>query len=577
MLIPDNITDFESKGEQLLYFRFKNDKSSDSFYVLHSVFTNFHLRNKSGELDFLVLVPGQGIFAIEVKHGRVWRSNGTWNYQNRHGKVTSNSKSPISQVNGTMHSIRTFILSKLKKNQKEYNRFYKFLFGFGIAFTSQNEFVDYEPEAHSWQILNREGMSLPISEYINSLSRGWHNKENGKPYYDANLSRPTDADCKKIIQILRGDFEIDYTDLNRIIDNDYLIEEFTKEQFSFLDFIKFNPRCLVKGNAGTGKTLMALEAARRQNQSANKIALFCFNNQLGKKLKKSCDEILQKKNAKYFAGTFHSFLLSETELELPLEESKKSGFYKEILPFEFLLQNEELAEVEKFDYLILDEVQDLITPYYLEVFDLILKGGLENGNWVFFGDFSNQAIYFNNPTETIKILNDKSNFTNFPPLKINCRNTKKISTQNTLLTGVEKPEFTSRSIDGKSIHNKFPIKNKQLETIENILIELSQKKISFKNITLLSPKKFEKTYLVNSKIVTQYLKGELTFSTIHSFKGLENSIIILFDFEEITSDKAQRLLYVGISRARQDLYLILDYKLEQDYSQLIADNWNKIL
>ena len=45
MLIPDNIDKFESHGERLLYIKFKNDKSATKFYVLHSVFTNYHFKN----------------------------------------------------------------------------------------------------------------------------------------------------------------------------------------------------------------------------------------------------------------------------------------------------------------------------------------------------------------------------------------------------------------------------------------------------------------------------------------------------------------------------------------------------
>ena len=68
MLIPDNIDNFDSIGEKLLYLKFKNDGSTKNFYILHSLFTNYHLKNISGELDFLVLAPGLGVFAIEVKH-----------------------------------------------------------------------------------------------------------------------------------------------------------------------------------------------------------------------------------------------------------------------------------------------------------------------------------------------------------------------------------------------------------------------------------------------------------------------------------------------------------------------------
>lgn len=533
------------------------------------------MRNISGELDFLVLAPEHGIFAIEVKHGGVKRDGGTWFFTNRHGKVTTKKKSPFGQVNGTMNSIRTYLLNRLA-DKREYSRYSKILFGTGVAFTSMDEFLDFGPEAHSWQILTRQSMTLPIYNYINTLSKGLHEQYKGKYWYDHDLSRPTDEECRNIIQILRGDFDIDYSEINRIIDNDYLIEEHTKEQFRLLDFLSYNKRCLIQGQAGTGKTIMAIEIARRNILAGKKVALFCFNRQLGLKLKKSIERLFDSTVTKCFVGTFHTFLSDNTNVTVTESGEDKAKFYKETLPFEFLLQNEYIPEEEKYDLLILDETQDLISPFYIEVFNSILKGKLKAGNWTFFGDFSNQAIYLNDPTESINLLNEITTFTKFPPLRINCRNTKKIANHNTLLTGVDKPDFTGKSIDGDSIVNKFPGKDKQVECIEDIVRQLMKEGVPIEKITLLAPKKIENTFLKNSLFVDKLLLDGLTFSTIHSFKGLENIVIIIFGFDEIISQESQRLLYVGISRARQRLYLVLNDDLEQNYQNLISKNIIKL-
>lgn len=579
MLIPNNIDNFNSEGERLLYLKFKNDNSTNKYYVLHSLFTNYHLKNLSGELDFLVLAPGHGIFAIEVKHGHVWRTEGTWYFENKKGKVTQKSTSPFAQVNSTMHSIRKFLLEKIEKNKNknEYQRFSKILFGTGIAFTSMDEFIEFGTEGYSWQLFTKPARSLPIGYYIDSLSKGWHNIYSDKSFYDVNLSRPTDHECKKIIKILRGDFEINYTEINKINDNEQLIEEYTKEQFSLLDFVNYNRRCLITGGAGTGKTIMALELARRNKLIGKKVGLFCFNNNLGKKLNESINRLLEKDTEGLYAGNFHSFLYQGSELKISDNENDSNIFYKDILPFDFLLRNDSVSEDEKFDILILDEAQDLITSNYIEVFDSILKGGINHGNWIFFGDFSNQAIYLNDPAQAIDQLNSRTNFTKFPPLKINCRNTQKIAIQNTLLTGIEKPEFTCRTMEGEEIVNKFPSKINQIESIENVIEILLSKKIPLSKVTLLSPKKLENSIVNNSDRVNEWLSNGLTFSTIHSFKGLENTFILLFDFDEISSIESQRLLYVGISRAKQKLYMILNNNLQEEYQKLIAKNLTKII
>ncbi|MCB9292600.1 MAG: NERD domain-containing protein/DEAD/DEAH box helicase [Lewinellaceae bacterium] len=572
MLIPDNITEFESNGEKLMYFNFKNDGSARNMYVLHSVFTNYHLQNVSGELDFLVLAPGMGIFAIEVKHGRVARKDGVWEFTNKKGKTTKKTKSPFAQVSHTMHSLRNFIVNKVKDNQKQREKLSNLLWGTGVAFTSFEYLPDVGQEAESWQIFIKEGLRMKIGQYINSLSIGFHNKFSGKPWYDSNESRPTRKDCEMIIQIIRGDFDTSYTDLNKLRESDQLIEEFTKEQFQLLDITNYNDRCLFEGAAGTGKTLLALELFRRKVERNLKIGLFCYNRKLGKHLSFLTEKLKTKSN--YYAGSLHGYLLQNTDINISKYDH---NFFSEELPFEFLLQKEDLSNEEKFDFLVIDEAQDLITPYYLEVFDHVLKGGLKKGLWTFFGDFSNQAIFLNQSQQDLfSLLKQKSDFVNLPPLKVNCRNTKVIARQNTLLTGTKFPEFLHGGLQGKPIVQRFPAKGSYILVIEKIVRELQETGIPVSDIILLAPRKFDSSTLGSSEFIKKLFGDGLSFSTIQAYKGLEKNIVIIYDFNELASGHAQCLLYVALSRARQMLYIVLDNNLEKEYNQLIQNNLSKL-
>lgn len=572
MLIPDNISEFDSNGERLLYLRFKNDKLSSNMFILHSVFTNHHLKSVSGELDFLVLAPGHGIFAIEVKHGRVARKDGIWEFTDGKGNITKKSKSPFAQVTGTMHSVRNYILNKVKKDFKKHDRLSKLLWGTGVAFTSMNEPPEFGQEGESWQILTKEGLtSSHISNYIKVLSKGFYQKFEGKYWFDSEFARPSKSDCELIIQIIRGDFGISYSDLNRIQDTNQLIEEFTKEQFNLLDFTNYNDRCLFEGGAGTGKTLLALELLRRKTLSGFKVGILCYNKKLGEHLN-SLTEKIQLKSG--YTGSLHSFLLKNTSTE---SSDYNHQFFSEELPFEFILQNENLSEIDKYDFLIIDEAQDLISLYYIEVFDHILKGGLKNGKWVFFGDFSNQAIYLGESRDTmIKLLKEKAQFVNLPPLKINCRNTRIIAKQNTLLSGADFPEFLHGGIEGESIIQKFPARTAYVNAIEEIIQSLLKKEVPLHEIILLTPKKFENTSIANSNFIKEKIENGLSFSTVQAFKGLEKNIVIAFDFTEIKSFESKSLLYVTLSRAKQVLYIVFENKLQGEYNQLIQENFSKL-
>jgi hypothetical protein len=576
MLIPDNIREFNSIGEQILYMKFKNDGSTNSMFVLHSLFTNHHIKNISGELDFFVIAPNEGFFSIEVKHGGISRKNGDWCFTNRHGKTTCKSIGPFAQQTATINSIRNYVLKKISHKKEMHERFSKILWGSGVAFTSMTEFLDFGPEGHSWQVLTKQGLNLPIGAYISALSKGSHSECSKKYWYDVHGSRPTKKDCEDLVKILRGDFDINYSEINRMKDTDNLIEEYTKEQFELLDFVRYNERCLIQGTAGTGKTLMALELLKRQVEEGKEVGLFCFNNQLGDRLLSSSENITDSNAKVIFCGTLHSYMAQHIEPIKPSSSNQLNKYFTEDLPIEFLIANENMPEEEKLDYLILDETQDLLSPYYLEVFDLILKGGMKNGKWVMFGDFSNQAIYLNKPEESLSLLNSYTAFTTFPPLKINCRNTKEIATQNTLMTGVKVPEFTSKNYLGHHVICKYPSKSSRISVILDILKDIENRKIPLEKVTLLSPKKFENSIIIEDAQIRGFIDNGVVTSTIQGFKGLENTIIVLHDFDEVTSEKMQRLLYVGISRARQELFLVLDKTQEASVSKLIQDNYPKL-
>lgn len=575
MLIPDNLTSFDSNGELIMYNKFKNDPVASKYIVLHSLFTGYHLKSISGEADFLVMVPGQGIFFLEIKHGRVKREGGYWHFTNRLGRVSVSSKGPFRQVSDTMHSVRDYILKKLPNDKNVHNRFSKILFGYGVVFTSMEEMPDFGTEGQPWQVLNRHSIIQPVHNCIKQLSDGWHHNNRGKTWYDGALARPSENDCQRMLEIIRGDFDTDYSLLNRTVDHEYLIEEFTREQFKILDFVNYNERAVITGDAGTGKTLMALEIAGREFRKGKNICLICYNQKLGKKLQERVRLLAESTGQDFYAGSLHSFLLKSTGLAVPAEPDQ--DFFSEVLPFEFLLSNEDISEQEKYDLIIVDEFQDLTDPSYLEIFNTVLKGGLKSGKWIFFGDFCKQAIYSENASEVFTRLHELTGFIKFPPLTINCRNTRRIAIQNTLMSGSSFPELRSNNITGDKIFTAFPSANKVNKEIAALIEKLNADGIPPEKITILSPRKLEHTGLVNSGPVMQFINQyPENFSTIHAFKGLENTVIILTGFDELTSELSQKLLYVAISRARVKLFIVMTQQMKGQYEQLIAFNSTKI-
>src|SRR5207253_2304449 len=106
------------------------------------------------------------------------------------------------------------------------------------------------------------------------------------PAWYGQRSRSDKRQVEAMVGLLRSDFE--YPSMGNV-DVQLLeqsIRKFTEEQFDALDMLDENPRVLFKGPAGTGKTLLALEAAKRAVRRGENAVLLCHNTLLGKWLRK---------------------------------------------------------------------------------------------------------------------------------------------------------------------------------------------------------------------------------------------------------------------------------------------------
>jgi len=70
-----------SPGEREIFRRLKNDPETSDWIVLHSLDIADHVRQISGEADFVIIIPAKGVLCIEVKAcSSLRRENGQWFY-----------------------------------------------------------------------------------------------------------------------------------------------------------------------------------------------------------------------------------------------------------------------------------------------------------------------------------------------------------------------------------------------------------------------------------------------------------------------------------------------------------------
>lgn len=570
-MIPSVISpEVKSNAERRIFKWFEKAPGTDKWIVLHSLGIATHNKVIYGETDFLVIAPKLGIFAIEVKGGRVRRENGIWYFTNRYGKTNKKSRGPFEQARDGIFSIVDAIK---KRADADHRHLGNILFGYGVMFPDI-EFEAGGVEEEQWQVFDsRDGDN--VRQFIKRLSDGAWNKWESHYGEMSDDKLPDFADVKYIASILRGDFDFAVSMSTQLRNANEALISLTKEQYRCLDQLDDNPRCLIHGPAGTGKTLLAVEEVKRSVSRGERVGLFCFNANLADWLE-ACFKDLPESLRPEYIGTIHKYMTKIAKdagfsLQYPHNPEKVQSYYQTELP-----ELATLAMLEKglqFDKIVVDEAQDLITEAYLEFFDASLERGLSRGHWTFFGDFSMQAIYTNGISgdKMIDTLEQITSFIRFK-LTINCRNTRPICKEIETVTGFMAPSDLWTRVDGPPVqYITWSSMDDQCKRLKTLLDQLANAHIEPEDITILSPKKREDS--VVSLLEGYTIKDfkipsgtDITFCTIQAFKGLENRIIILTDIESFSSEK---LMYVGLSRACTGLYVLESESAKVEYDDLL--------
>ena len=392
-----------------------------------------------------------------------------------------------------------------------------------------------------------------------------------KYQHDNGNRHPTKAEVNTILQFLRPNFDMIVSRNVTIDQSEAKLLHLTHEQYSRLDELEANRSCLFEGAAGTGKTLLAIEYARRAALKGSSVLLVCFNRLLGIWLNHSL------KHENVVAGSFHSITrrlifsssaareFAQCETIARNEQHSNSLFGD---PY-FTYCEQALEEIgAEYDVLVVDEAQDFSCPQFVEVFDQLLRGGMARGSWAIFGDFTRQAI-FGHPSRFIARLGEYGEHFVSAKLTLNCRNTRRIAEETCAIAGFNRPPFKLASETGLPVEYRYVCSTTHLvESVTSVVLNLLQERVEARDIVLLSPRRFGSSGLAGlsqigglnlfeSSTDIKAPRDTIRFSTIHAFKGLESQVVVLFDVESIDSEQTQSLLYVGMSRAKSLLILVM--------------------
>lgn len=247
-------------------------------------------------------------------------------------------------------------------------------------------------------------------------------------------------------------------------------------------------------------------------------------------------------------------------------------YFGEELPEQFFdwissLPAEQLDNL-KYDLIVMDEGQDIIRPVYLYSLDILLKHGLEKGNWAIFYD-EKQNIYNPEYTDGMELIESYS-ITKFN-LFVNCRNTVQIGTYSSKASGVKINEFlheNGEEVQKVSYVDLLEFKQKIKDIIKNLRAE----KIDLTDVVFLAPKKYSNSILNKIGYEVNELGNEFDanshlpkYSTIQGFKGLDSKIVILVDVENISKKNFSKFMYISGTRARTLLYVVASEKFWEEH------------
>lgn len=573
-MIPPTCSSTTPAGERDLFEKLRGDPDTAGWVVLHSLDLKKHQSKIEGELDMVVLVPGQGVLCIEVKGCDVSRQDGKWIYP-----YGTSSEGPFKQASRSMHSLRDYLVGRDKSLSR-------LLFFSAVVFTRVN-FDEQSPEWHSWQLINKLlFVRRPVSSNIsNILSRAHQHVAScvgSSSWYSNTDSRPTESQMRRMVALLRDNFEYAVSPRSDIECLEQSIVQFTDEQFESLDLLEENERVLFKGPAGTGKTLLAMEAAKRAITHGKNVLFVCYNRLLGDWLKAQT-YAFSDDSQKFKCATFHSLLLEIADTSPP--KTAVSEYWKKELPIraaDRLLDDK--CPWPTFDMLVIDEAQDLLEVEYLDVLDLLLKGGLAGGRWALFGDFERQAIYVSDGErgvqKAIESLSDRAPSHAKYSLRINCRNARPIAETLAITSGLT-PGYRKvlHDIEGSDVDPLFY--SSTIEQEKQLASAISDLRKTFKagEIVVLSMRNDESScaggassVLAGTKLapIRKVQDGHTTpYASIHAFKGLEAPVVIITDIGVLDNENARALLYVGMSRARIRLILLMHESCRKSYDRLL--------
>jgi len=532
-IIPDiDINTIENEGEKAFYQASRELPFGYtvlySYKYLQSDEEDF--TSPTREADFIIVHPCLGYLVVEVKQGDIAYVNGRW-CEFKRGDYRPLSKDPVEQARRTMFAI----LDEYKKHTGD--RF-PLSIKYAICFPECNKITgEFPPDLDERSVFLFDDLKNLNQKILNLFG-------------DKERKKEIEAVSLLLNKILCPSFKVFAGLENRIAMFHERAERIlTEEQERVLEETELDKRKIFFGAAGSGKTYIAMEKAKRIAAQGKRVFLTCYNKNLARSMFSNLPPGITTSN-------FHNFIenmLEENGLNLEKEKALVGldAYYKKILPEKAFDYYSSVCEDDKFDAIIVDEGQDF-KETWITCLEAMLK---KDGEFYIFAD-PNQNLFGSDIDKISRIPVSKHRLTR------NLRNAEPI---NEWINNIV-PEANLKC----SIKGGIPVKRLEWKTreeerrmIASEIGRLVSQGVQLKRIVILSPYRKENSCLAGVERIKEWPLTEdlvaranaVRFQTIRSFKGLEADIVFLIDVMKDSRVCTDADIYVGGSRARFLLYI----------------------
>ena len=507
-----------------------------------------------GECDMVILIPGKGMLVVEVKGGGIAydSANGRWSSRDRYGE-THWIKDPFEQARKNMHVLERRLADEIgvPVNQLGITR------GYAVVLPSKR--IDGGIPTHVDPDILCDGTKIPdIGQFVDRALALWakDTNPNAKSISFDKIAKAL-IPSMRLVPSLSARINAEASALHRL----------TEEQARFLEFVQAQTRARIWGVAGSGKTLLAVQQARRFAANGQSTLLLCFNRSLASWLRTAT----ANDTVKFEVMTFHELCEHVTikaggVFQTPTDKELVSDFWKQQTPE--LLMDYFSASGLRYDALVVDEGQDFHENWWLALESILPE---DAPVYAFYDEHQN---LFN--------ANGRAALEQWLPLRFdlptNCRNTRSIANWCASIVSIE-GKVPDNSPEGMAVTAEITGNEDKRRVIVETLVSrwLSDEKVLPHKIAILSPWRIERSCLAGvTKIagvpltdnVAEWQAGKgVLITTIRSFKGLEAEALVMIDLPKPGSRRvfSEADFYVGCSRAKSVLHLVASEPLGKEY------------